>query len=102
MNKQQRPSLEALAGAVAPTPDNVVPGPGAKPAKPAPLRRDKPHMSLYLDRRVQKVIKEIALAYDRRPHDLYIDAVNMLLRSYGKGTVADIAPPSPRDDVTTG
>jgi hypothetical protein len=29
MNKQQRPSLEALAGAVAPTPDNVVPGPGA-------------------------------------------------------------------------
>jgi hypothetical protein len=35
------------------------------------------------------------------PHDLYIDAVNMLLRSYGKMTVADIAPPSPRDDVTT-
>jgi hypothetical protein len=41
---------------------------------------------------VQKVIKEIALAYDRRPHDLYIEGVNMLLKSYGKPTVAEIAP----------
>jgi hypothetical protein len=94
----KRPSLEALAGAVAPKPaDTVVPASGAKP--PA-VRKDKPHVSLYLDKRVQKVIKEIALAYDRKPHDLYIDAINMLLRSYGKGTVADIAPPE-RDDVVT-
>jgi hypothetical protein len=49
-------------------------------------------VSLYLDKRVQKVIKEIALAYDRKPHDLYIEAVNMLLKSYGKGSVTDIAP----------
>jgi hypothetical protein len=32
------------------------------------------------------------------PHDLYIDAVNMPLRSYGKMTVADIAR---RHHVTT-
>jgi hypothetical protein len=94
-----RPSLEALAGAVAPTPHNVVPGPGSKPAKPPALRKDKPHVSLYLDKRVQKVIKEIALAYDRKPHDLYVEAVNLMLRSYGKGTVAEIAPE--RDDVGT-
>jgi hypothetical protein len=48
-------------------------------------------VSLYLDKRVQRVIKEIALAYDRKPHDLYIEAINMMLRSYGKGTVADTA-----------
>ena len=38
-------------------------------------RRDKPHVSVYLDKRVQKVIKEIALAYDRKPHDLHIERV---------------------------
>jgi hypothetical protein len=95
-----RPSLEALAGAVAPKPtDNVVLGPGARPAKPPAVRKDKPHVSLYLDKRVQKVIKEIALTYDRKPHDLYVEAVNMMLRSYGKGTVAEIAPE--RGDVAT-
>ena len=55
------------------------------------MRKDKPHVSVYLDRRVQKVIKGIALAHDCKPHDLYIDAINLMLRTYGKGTVADIA-----------
>jgi hypothetical protein len=45
-----------------------VPGPGGKPAKPAALRKDKPHVSLYLDKRVQRVIKEIALN-ERRHSD---------------------------------
>jgi hypothetical protein len=86
-----RPSLESIAGTVAPRPDNVIPGPN--PAiKPEPVRKDKPHVSLYLDKRVQKVIKEIALAYDRKPHDLYIEGINLMLRSYGKGTVDEIAP----------
>jgi hypothetical protein len=83
----KRPSLEALASAVA-------------PADVATLQRydvvarngSRPHVSLYLDKRVQRVIKEIALTYDRKPHDLYIDAVNLLLRSYGKPTIAEIAP----------
>jgi cellulose biosynthesis protein BcsQ len=35
---------------------------------------------------------EIALAYDRKPHDLYIEGINLMLRSYGKGTVDEIAP----------
>lgn len=88
-----RPSLELFASTVAPRSDNVVLGPHpAAKLEPAPVRKDKPHLSLYLDKRVQKVIKEIALAYDRRPHDLYIEGVNMLLKSYGKPTVAEIAP----------
>jgi hypothetical protein len=58
---------------------------------PRAVRKDKPHVSVYLDRRVQKVIKGIALAHDCKPHDLYIDAINLMLRTYGKGTLADIA-----------
>jgi hypothetical protein len=63
-----RPSLESIAGTVAPRPDNVIPGPNPA-TKPEPVRKDKPHVSLYLDKRVQKVIKEIALAYDRSQRD---------------------------------
>lgn len=44
-------------------------------------------------------VDEIALAYDRKRHDLYIETINLMLRSYGKRTVADIAPA--RDDVGT-
>jgi hypothetical protein len=83
-----RPSLETIAGSVALRPDNVVP----RPAPAGPGRRDKPHVSVYLDKRVQRVIKEIALANDRKPHDLYIEGINLMLRSYGKGTVDEIAP----------
>jgi hypothetical protein len=93
----KRPSLEALASAVAP----LGAAPPASPAgnvvhvAPKLVRADRPHVSLYLDKRVQRVIKEIALTYDRKPHDLYIEAVNLLLRSYGKPTVAEIAPMGP-------
>ena len=60
-----RPSLEtiAIAGSVALRPDNVVP----RPAPAGSGRRDK-------------------------PHDLYIEGINLMLRSYGKGTVDEIAP----------
>jgi hypothetical protein len=90
----KRPSLEALASAVAPvSAAQLTPVAGNMvPVAPRFVRADRPHVSLYLDKRVQKVIKEIALTYDRKPHDLYIDAVNLLLRSYGKPTVAEIAP----------
>jgi hypothetical protein len=84
-----RPSLEALAGTVSPP---VVGYPVTRTAPAGSGRRDKPHVSVYLDKRVQRVIKEIALAYDRKPHDLYIEGINLMLRSYGKGTVDEIAP----------
>jgi hypothetical protein len=72
---------------------------GSPGAKPPALRKDKPHVSLYLDKRVQRVIKEIALTYDRKAHDLYIEGINLMLRSYGKPGISDIAPK--RDDAGT-
>ena len=94
--KQQRPSLEALASAIAPKPrqdtSNVVPGHGAV-GPPAPARRDRlPHVSVYLDKRVQKIIKEIALTYDRRPHDLYIEGIDLMLKRYGRPSIAELVP----------
>ena len=68
--KPTRPSLEALAAAVAPKPEpaaNVVAGLGANTV--LGWRRDKPHVSLYLAKAVQREIKRIAIDYDRKPHD---------------------------------
>jgi hypothetical protein len=75
---------------VAPKPEETKPA--AKPAKPPPVRKEKPHVNVHLDKRVQRIIKEIAFAYDVKAHDLYIEGINLMLKRYGKGTVADIAP----------
>jgi hypothetical protein len=60
--------------------------PARRVEKTFPVRRS------YLDKRVQRVIKEISFAYDVKAHDLYIEGINLMMRRYGKGTVADIAP----------
>ena len=88
--KPTRPSLEALAAAVAPKPEpaaNVIAGPGANTVQP---RRDRPHVSLYLAKTVQREIKRIAIDYDRKPHDLLIEAVNLMLAKYGRPCIAEI------------
>jgi hypothetical protein len=93
---KQRLSLETVAA------DEVVSSPGnvrkLVPKKPPArmarrTRVDKPHISLYIDPRVVKVIKRIALDYDLRAHDLYIHGVNLMLREFGQPTVEQIAPP---------
>jgi hypothetical protein len=39
---------------------------------------------------VLREIKKLALDYDRKPHDLYIEALDLLLRKYGRPSVADL------------
>jgi hypothetical protein len=65
----------------------------AKPAETAPVvgrRKDRSHTTIYLDPRVLKEIRRVALDYDRKPHDLLIEGVNMMLAHYGRPSVADI------------
>jgi hypothetical protein len=62
------------------------------PANVAPKRqlRAAPHMSLYVGKRVQRALKEIALEYDRKAHDILIEAVDMVLQRCGRPTVAEL------------
>jgi hypothetical protein len=89
----KRPSLEALAKSTTTLQrDNVATlHPSAAPKPPL---RAAPHMSLYLGKRVQRALKEIALEYDRKTHDILIEAVDMVLQRYGRPTVAELT-----DDV---
>lgn len=41
-------------------------------------------VSLYLPKPVHKYIKQIALDMDRRPHDLLMEGVELLLKQHGK------------------
>ena len=94
----KRPSLESLAQSATLQRDNVATlqrdnvATFNQHAAGAPKRvlRAAPHMSLYVGKRVQRALKEIALEYDRKPHDILIEAVDMVLRRYGRPTVAEL------------
>ena len=46
-------------------------------------RIEKPHVSLYAHPRVLKKLREIAVAEDCKPHDLYVQGLRLVLNSYG-------------------
>lgn len=87
---KQHPSLEALAGAVAPklppTGENVISIAPPAPAKP----RWRAHTSLYISKPVQRMIRRIAADLDKKPHDVLIEAVNDVLIKYGKPGISEI------------
>src|ERR1019366_6134780 len=78
---KHRPSLEAFAQSAAPIPATAAPPADTVATNVVELvssaaattRKDRPHTTLYLGKKVQRVIKEIALQYDRKPHDLYLE-----------------------------
>ncbi len=48
------------------------------------------HTSLYLTPEARRAIKEIAFQYDRKPHDLYIEGIDLMLAKYGKPTTQEL------------
>jgi len=43
-----------------------------------------PHVSVYINKPVQKEIKRLAIDLDRKTHDLYLEALDLLLTKYGR------------------
>lgn len=85
-----RPSLEAFAQDAEPK-GNIVELKAAE-AEVVPAKRKAPsHSSLYLDKAVVKAIKEIALQYDRKPHDLYLEGINLMLVKYGRPSIEELS-----------
>ncbi len=50
-------------------------------------------MSLYIGKAVQREIKAIALEYDRRPHDVLLEAVDLVLAKYGRPSISELSKP---------
>ena len=59
---------------------------------PSPITRvSLPHVSIYVSRKLQREIKQLALTYDCKPQDhLYVEAINLFLRMPGRLSVAEL------------
>ena len=94
MAKKPAVSLAALTESAAPPAEDTGKGVTLERDDALTLQRDNvkalsrlKHTSLYLPPEAQRAIKEIAFQFDRRPHDLYIEGINMMLAKYGKPPV---------------
>ena len=47
-------------------------------------------MFVYLSKPVLREIKKIALEYDRKPHDILLEGVNLVLTRYGRPSISDL------------
>ncbi len=47
------------------------------------VRREKPHVSFYAHPRVFAAIRDLANAQRRKPHDLYVEGMRLMLAQYG-------------------
>jgi hypothetical protein len=47
------------------------------------IRREKPHVSLYAHPRVLAAIRDLAIAQRKKPHDLYVEGMRLMLTQYG-------------------
>lgn len=48
------------------------------------VRYEKPHASIYAHPKVFKALREIAVAQDCKPHDLYLEGLRLVLRAHGR------------------
>ena len=82
-------SLEAIAARQAATSagENVV----TLKRDDVKVSRKAGHTSLYLHPAVRKAIREIAFQFDRKPHDLYLEGIDMMLTKYSKPSVAELS-----------
>ena len=73
--------------------DIMQPAPPPEPfSEPTPAPRPgRTHTTIYLHKRVLRELKAIALEYDRKPHDLLIEGVDMMLAHYGRPSVAELS-----------
>lgn len=98
-------SLEALMADVsveetsAPAP---APAPKARPEKTnvvalqrhsatAPQTKYPAHTSLYLHPNVKRAIHQIGLDFGRKPHDLIMEGIDLMLAQYGKPPAKELA-----------
>lgn len=47
-------------------------------------------VGLYLDPTVKREIDTIAFTHERKPHDLYLEAIDLLLKKYGRASISEL------------
>ena len=63
-------------------PVKAVPSEAVKSEKQPSVKRH--HVSLYVNPKVDRAVKQVALDTGRRPHQVYLDAIRRELQGHGK------------------
>jgi hypothetical protein len=58
--------------------------------------------SLYIPRAAYRKVKEIAIASDRRPHDVIMEGIDLVLAKYGCPSLAKLTADSIEEEVRSG
>jgi hypothetical protein len=98
MSRSKRPSVVDTLDLTGQEPSgetsDVVAKPGREPAvkqpvKPKP-RPDVHHTSIYVPKTAYRKIRDIATMGDRRPHDVIMEGIDLVLAKYGFPSVAEL------------
>lgn len=65
------------------------PAPAPKPATKPKARPEVQHTSIYVPKAAYRKIREIALTEDRKPHDIIMEGVDLVLAKYGFPSLAE-------------
>ncbi len=92
LEAMSREAEEREAAALAAVPERAIPKDNVVTLErdSAKTSRRQQHTSLYLHPNVRRAIREIAFQYDRKPHDLYMEGIDMMLAKYGKPGHAEL------------
>jgi len=53
-------------------------------------RKSLPHVSVYVSAAVNREIRKLALELDVKAHDLYVEAIDRMLKAHGRPSIAEI------------
>jgi hypothetical protein len=94
---RKRPSivdaLDLAAGDDEPPPLEAASGVAAPPSPPAAkpkLRPEVQHTSIYVPKAAYRKIRDIANTQDRKPHDVIMEGIDLVLGKYGFPSVAEL------------
>ena len=85
MTKRVRLSALKSVGETEPDAEAVAP----TRATATPKATSAPHVSVYIHPAVIKAFKQLALDTDQKVHDLYLEGFDMVLRKYGRPSIAE-------------
>lgn len=59
-------------------------------ARPVGVGKNTKRVGLYLHPAVKREMDTIAFTHERKPHDLYLEAIDLLLRKYGRSSIEEL------------
>lgn len=59
-------------------------------SRPAGVGKNSKRVGLYLHPTVKREMDTIAFTHERKPHDLYLEAIDLLLRKYGRSSIGEL------------